>query len=430
MAAKKKGTAGKLGGQEAWTKERVAAMVANPAHRRHVPVEMLPAKYRQMREQNTRFRQPLVEGSSVTYGDVARRRKVDETLQFGADPVGRAQENERVTGSWYDQYVRDLDAHRQRVEGYGTAANTQADMLARQAGKVSAPEGMSLDNNQVAAQAAAVRGQLAGGMGTELAERGRAASTLASLMQASGSGSKAQALGQARKNTEDVRSKLGAFRTKYMADARDSESKNVLAVQLATGKLAASAAEGAADRAAKAAENKADRAADAGKVNQYGYTNAQWSKMTPEQRRQAAADWKKATTVKTPKKDKTKSPWLPQSQQNTLANAFESARQAVGEWSATGASRAELARLLSAGGSQKVNGKTIKIPRVGNNLALKMALDMQFNGGRLSRGTVKLLHSKGYQIKSLGVPIDSADPNKRLRDKSREALTTAGAVLR
>lgn len=420
MAAKKKGTAaGKLGGQQAWTKERVAAMVANPAHRRHVPVEMLPAKYRQMREQNTRFRQPLVEGSSVTYGDVARRRKADETLQFGADPVGRAQENERITGSYYDQYLRDLDAHRQRVEGYGAAANTQADMLARQAGKVSAPEGMSLDNNQVAAQAAAVRGQLAGGMGTELAGRGRAASTLASLMQASGSGSKAQALGQARRNTEDVRSKLGAFRTKYMADARDSESKNVLAVQLATGKLAASAAEGAADRAA-----------DAGKVNQYGYTNAQWSKMTPEQRRQAAADWKKATTGKTPKKDKTKSPWLPQSQQNTLANAFESARQAVGEWSATGASRAELARLLSAGGSQKVNGKTIKIPRVGNNLALKMALDMQYNGGRLSRGTVKLLHDKGYKIKSFGVPIDSADPNQRLRDKSREALTTAGAVLR
>lgn len=398
MAAKKKGTAGKLGGQEAWTKERVAAMVANPAHRRHVPVEMLPAKYRQMREQNTRFRQPLVEGSSVTYGDVARRRKADETLQFGADPVGRAQENERVTGSWYDQYVRDLDAHRQRVEGYGTAANTQADMLARQAGKVTAPEGMSLDNNQVAAQAAAVRGQLAGGMGTELAERGRAASTLASLMQASGSGSKAQALGQARRNTEDVRSKLGAFRTKYMADARDSESKNVLAVQLATGKLAASAAEGAADRAAKAAENAADRAADAGKVNQYGYTNAQWSKMTPEQRRQAAADWKKATTG-----SRGGSGGATREAQNRLLNNASSAAAAVADLRKKGYTRAEAQRLLQTGrASQTVNGTKIPaISKVEDSVALRVALDREYDGS-LSAATVRLLHDRGFRVAGLG----------------------------
>lgn len=381
-----------------WTPEKVAAAVKNPGTRANVPAGLLPENLRRQREQNVRFAQPLVEGSSLTYGDVARRRKADETLQFGADPVGRAQANERTTASWFDQYQRDLEQHRQRVEGYGQSANAQAQSLAAQAGQVSAPAGMSSENQQVAANAAAVRGQLAGGQGIELAERGRAANTLASLMQASGSGSKAQALGQARRNTEDVRSKLGAFRTKYMADARDSESKNVLAVQLATGKLAASAAEGAADRAAKAAENKADRAADAGKVNQYGYTNAQWSKMTPEQRRQAAADWKKATTG-----SRGGSGGATREAQNRLLNNASSAAAAVADLRKKGYTRAEAQRLLQTGrASQTVNGTKIPaISKVEDSVALRVALDREYDGS-LSAATVRLLHDRGFRVAGLG----------------------------
>lgn len=361
-----------------WTPGRVAAAVANPGTRANVPTGLLPDKYRKVREQNERFAAPITPGSSQTYGDVARQRKAAETLEFGADPVGKAQANEAQTAAWYDAYKRDLEAHRVRQEGYGQQAVSQFSNMAGTAGQV--PPGLSAQNAQVASNAQGVRDQLRAGLGAELASRAANANTVASATEANSGLLKAEAVKKQRDSTQATRDKLGAWRSQFMNSARDSEAKNVLALSIAKDKTTAQLASEAAKLAQQDRESR--RQANTSRMN----TAANNATRTAINAANNAAKGK----------PKGKSPWLSQGQQNTFRNSVENARAAIPALKKAGASRAEVADMLRRGG----NG----LPKIGNSLALSVALDSIYDGA-LSRRTVQRLHNDGYKIGPLGLKI-------------------------
>lgn len=361
-----------------WTPDRIARLVANPGTRAKVPTQFLPEQYRKMREQNQRFAAPITPGSGLTYGDVARQRKAAEALQFGADPVGKALAREKQTSDYYEAYKNDLAAARARQEGYGQQAVTQFAGMAGTAGQV--PAGLSAENAKVASNAQGVRDQLRAGMGQELASRAASANTLASSQQANAGLLKAEALKASGKQTQELRDKLGAWRQQYMDTARDSEAKNVLALSIAKDKTTAQLASEAAKLAQQDRESR--RQANTSRMN----TAANNATRTAINAANNAAKGK----------PKGKSPWLSQGQQNTFRNSVENARAAIPALKKAGASRAEVADMLRRGG----NG----LPKIGNSLALSVALDSIYDGA-LSRRTVQRLHNDGYKIGPLGLKI-------------------------
>lgn len=380
-----------------WTPGRVAAAVANPGTRANVPTGLLPDKYRKVREQNERFAAPITPGSSQTYGDVARQRKAAEALQFGADPVGKALAREKQTSDYYEAYKNDLAAARARQEGYGQQAVSQFAGMAGTAGQV--PAGLSGENAKVASNAQGVRDQLRAGMGQELASRAANANTVASQQQANAGLLKAEAMKKAGDDTQALRDKLGAWRQQYMDTARDSESKNVLALSIAKDKTTAQLASEAAKLAQQ--DRNSRRQANTSRMNN-------------------AADNATRTAINAANnaakgKPKTKSPWLSTDQQNTFRNDLEKARAAVADAKGAGLSRAQAGKALLRGGG--------KVQRIGNQLALSVALDAAYDGA-LSRRNVQRLHESGYKIGPLGIKVTPKNvTQKDLND-------AAGNVLR
>lgn len=370
-----------------WTAERIARLVANPGTRASVPTQYLPERYRKMREQNQRFAAPITPGSGLTYGDVARQRKAAETLQFGADPVGKALAREKQTSDYYEAYKNDLAAARVRQEGYGQQAVTQFAGMAGTAGQV--PAGLSGENAKVASNAQGVRDQLRAGLGQELASRAANANTVASQQQANAGLLKAEAMKKAGDDTQALRDKLGAWRQQYMDTARDSESKNVLALSIAKDKTAAQLASEAAKLAQQDRESR--RQANTSRMN-----NAADNATSRANNAANNAAKKKGTS------------WLPQAAQNSFSDSFSAARSSANDLRNSGMTRAQVKKLLMTGRSAstvEANGKKVKIPsiaKVGNSAALRAALDAVYDGS-LSAGTVRELHGRKVQIGPLGV---------------------------
>lgn len=379
-----------------WTPGRVAAAVANPGTRANVPTGLLPDKYRKVREQNQRFGAPITPGSSQTYGDVARQRKAAETLEFGADPVGKALAREKQTSDYYEAYKRDLEAARVRQEGYGQQAVSQFAGMAGTAGQV--PAGLSGENAKVASNAQGVRDQLRAGLGQELASRAANANTVASQQQANAGLLKAEAMKKAGDDTQALRDKLGAWRQQYMDTARDSESKNVLALSIAKDKTTAQLASEAAKLAQQ--DRNSRRQANTSRMNN-------------------AADNATRTAINAANnaakgKPKTKSPWLSTGQQNTFRNDLEKARAGVAQLKRMGYNRAQVGTVLLRGGTG--------VQKIGNHLALSVALDAAYDGA-VSRRNVQKLHDSGYKIGPLGLKITPKNVSqKNLNDAASNVL--------
>ena len=385
-----------------YRQQRIQRLVKDPRTRASVPLGMLPAQYRQAREQRIRFQSPITPGSSLTYGEVARRRKAEETLAFGADPVGKAQQNERQIGSWYDDYQRQLEQHRQRVEGYGQQAGQQVAGLVGQAnGQVSAlPADASAENRDVAARAAAARAGVASAMGAEVAARSQGANEFASTMQAAGGAAALFGKTQAHDKVGDVSSKLGAWRQKYMADAREAEAKNVLAVQLAAGKTAAQIAledqKQAGRVALNNADNKAAAAREAGKLNKYGYTTAEWSKLSEGEKAKIRAAAKA--------KDKTGAPgpdWLAPPGSNKMLGQIPQIRDYATALHAGKAPEGTELKVAGPMGRAQI-GRTLEQAGGLDSAMISAVLDSMYGdhgrpAGVLSRYTVRKLMAAGMK---------------------------------
>lgn len=414
---------------------RIKQLLGNPGTRKYVPTSDLPTGLRAKRDLNTRLATPIVEGSSITGRDLAHQRQAAETLQFGANTVGAFQNREKETAGWYDEFQRRLEQARVNTQAYGEQAQRELAGAGNIQGPALAGAPVDPGNQKDAANAAAIRQALLGGMQGQLTGQARAANDYANQRaNVVGPGQKIQALGQARAATDARRQEVGAFRTKFNADTTADESKNVLAKQALGLDItkATTTAQTAADRIAETARHNkvaernqsASVSARASSGDHYGYTNAEWATMNPAQRRAAAKKWKAETTV--PEKGKAGDPAKAYakdfyskygvkpastaavgSAKNSITSAqtlVQTIRKADPKMSPQ-----QLGQLLINGqpGSTKKGQESMAIPKT-KALWAKVAIELAFNNGIISAGTADRLHRAGYSVKLLG--LDTGGP--------------------
>lgn len=293
----------------------LAKYMKNPGLRSKLPDSYLTPAQRKQRILNARLNAPVVPGSSVTGRDLAQESNAATALRYG--PQERAlttqQAQARQQGidqaGWYDQYKADLQQHATNTGQISAAAVGQ--MNATGAG-LRGLDQSNLQQQQGALNAdAATRGATAATLGPEADAASRVRQQMlagfANQQSATGAANQtyadsnanvvapAQKMRARAQSAADVRAigdKLisvaadkGAYQQQYRAGVKSDEAKNVLAQQALTGKTAVDLAKITATTT-RADRTAADRkAAAAGKVNQWGYTAAQWAAMTVEQRR-------------------------------------------------------------------------------------------------------------------------------------------------
>jgi hypothetical protein len=398
---------------------RIKQLVSNPAIRKLVPTADLPSSYRHQRELNTRLNSPIVEGGTTTQRDLAHSREAAVTTQFGPNAVGAYQQREKDTGGWYDQYLAELAKHQQNVQGFGQEAQGQVANL----GNVQGPAGSTPQDAGVqatAGQADAVRKSLLGAMQGQLAGQGASANTYAdTLANVVAPGQKVQALTQARGATDELKGKIGAFRTQFEQQAKTDEGKSVLAQQALTGKTAAQQAQdaiaaarvGETVRHNKAVETKPPTASEQKTQQQIDFFN----------KHGYYPPTGKPTKPK-PKKGEGGSPeWLTNAQMGEgltqvvklkdFANKAKTGQPFVPGHKPQGAvARAEAAKKIYA------NAPSLKDPAL-----LSAALDAAYDG-HLSSVTVNKLIAAGYKpskvAQALGVKtagqVKSVIPSKKI----------------
>jgi hypothetical protein len=235
--------------------------LADPGLRSKLPSSMLPANLRQQRDTNARLATPIVPGSSMTEGALANAAQAATTTRYGpqerslTEQQGIAQQTQRDTGSFYDQYLADLAQHAQNVTAFQQGANQALQQTAQGITGLSGAEGAALQQqaNQtavpgvapagnlapMASDAAAVRQAMIGTFQAQQALQGANANTYADTQaRVVGPGQKLSAQAQAAGRTRDVgkqiqslRDEEGAFNQQFRDTRRQDEFKNVLAQQ-------------------------------------------------------------------------------------------------------------------------------------------------------------------------------------------------------
>lgn len=379
--------------------KRTAELLKNPGTRSLVATKDLPKGYdpafvkrRQMAE---KFRAPITEGSSLTYGQVASDSKDASNVAFGPNAVKNSQQLEKDTAAWYDDFQRQLAQHTQNTERYGQEANT-ASLGLQNAEGMTAATNPSAENQQVFANARAVRQGLNAAYGSQIADNAASSNKYASLRQnVVAPGNKIGAVLGAKKATSDLQAKIGAYQQDYRNKVRESEAQNVLAQGIAQGKTAAQLAKIAADNANK----RAQRAVQVRGQDVTAQTAAE--KLAAKQAADAAkAAEKAAKPGKGPE-------WRTQEQQGAAATQATkikdyAARAKDGKAFIEGHNAQP--KLNRAAAAKKVAAVT---PTLKDPVLLTAALDAVYDG-HLSPATVKRLIAAGYKpskiAEALGVP--------------------------
>ncbi len=276
-----------------------------------------------------RLATPIAPGSAITERDLAHEAQAAQTVKYGplesdfAQQIGRSQQVERDTGTFYDQYLQLQAQHAAAVQAFQQGAQqalaqtaagvtglagTQAQALQQQANQQAATQGVAPagDLTGLASQAAATRQTLMGTFQGEQALTGAAANTYASGQVPIAGAQKLSALAQARgrtgdlqKRQTDLRREEGAFNQQFRQERRGEEFKN----QLALGALNLQGAKAQADAAAStpeavAATTSARQSAstEASTAQKYGYSVHQWRMLGPKGRANIIAKSKKTST--------------------------------------------------------------------------------------------------------------------------------------
>lgn len=394
--------------------KRTAELLKNPGTRSLVATKDLPKGYdpafvkrRQMAE---KFRAPITEGSSLTYGQVASDSKDASNVAFGPNAVKNSQQLEKDTAAWYDDFQRELKGHTANVAAYGKEANDQSLALQNAEGLTAATD-PSAENQQVFANARAVRQGLNAAYGSQIASNVGSAKTYASLRDSTvATGNKIGGVLNARRATDDLQAKIGAYQQDYRNKVRESEAQNVVAYNIAQGKTLAEQAKEKTKAKTKAAE-----------VNSYGYTNAQWSAMTPAERTAAVKAFKVGTALPPKPKDppKPKSKYGSRDTQNSFRDKYVSGLETARTQQGHGVSESQMRSWLINGRSPTTvtasDGTTkVKIPgieKAGSKEAVEAILDVVYRGGYLSPATVKMLHARGIKVSTLGAPTKASRKN-------------------
>lgn len=418
MAAKKKGFLHYADMTGAAKVKRTAELLKNPGTRSLVATKDLPKGYdpafikkRQMAE---KFRAPITEGSSLTYGQVASESKDAANVQFGPNAVANSQQLEKDTAGWYDDFQRQLAQHTQNTERYGQEANT-ASLGLQNAEGMTAAHNPSAENQQVFANARAVRQSLNAAYGSQIADNAASSNKYASLRQnVVAPGNKIGAVLGAKKATSDLQAKIGAYQQDYRNKVRESEAQNVLAQGIAQGKTAAQLAKIASDNANKSAARA---------VTKYGIDTAAGT-AADKLAAKEAADAAKAAKPKPGKGPEWRTP------QQQGAGATEAvnlkdlvARAKSGKPFIDGHAPQPKMNRASAGKKVLANTKPLQDP-----VLLSATLDAVYDG-HLSAATVKRLIAAGYKpskiAQALGVPTAGQYKTRPLTAAEKAAAAKA-----
>lgn len=434
---------------------RIKQLLANPGTRKLVPTADLPAEMRAKRALNQRLAQPIVPGSSTTQRDLAHQREAAVNLQYGPNAVGASQLREKETGDWYDGYLAEIAKHAGNVQGFGQQAQDQIAGLTNIQGPTDA-QPQDAQNQGIAAQAAAVRSALLGGLKTKIQGQATAANTYAdTLAHVVAPGQKVQALTAARGNTDQLRQQIGAYRTKYEGDARTEESKNVLARQALGVDITKAKSDAAADAAnidlkrgvdpvtgrALPKDPKTPSVITSGAFA--GYTKEQVAGMSPAHKQKLKTDYdagKGKAKAGDPATQDAKNFYAKYGVKPVSTAAVSSAQDAIqGTTSLVpqiadairkenkGISdievRKQAGRVLLTG--QKGAKDSLAIPKT-KGLWATVALDLYFLKGRVSAGTADRLHKAGYSVKTLGLTTATGRPPKPPRKTGQQNLGGSG----
>lgn len=432
---------------------------------------------RQARAVNVRLNAPIAPGSSITERDLAHEAQAATTVQYGpqdraiSQQLGVAQQTERDTGQLYDQYRAALAQHQAAIQGYQAGAQTALQQTA--AGITGLGQQQAMDMQQQANAAAAQQGVAPAGdisalanaalatrqgvMGTfqgQQALQGTAANSYAdALTNVVAPGQKLTALSQARGRTRDIQTKQedlarekGAFNQTFRQNRRSDEFKNQLAVQTLGANVAQDQAQAATaasrvtesvrhnrtqeqiakDRnktAAKTAEQKAALAA--GKVNQYGYTDAAWRALSTGARQKIIKDFKassgggstSSTTAKKEFRSKYGVDLQPTSAHNRAVDFVQNAQTAFGQvGKVVKQADGKPHRVTTDDVVSHLRDKGV------SNLWIRAGLEMARGG--LTPGTAARIHKAGYSVSQLGFKMRSG----RSSTSSRGSNIPAGKV--
>jgi len=424
---------------------------------------------------------PIVPGSSITERQLAQAAEAATTTQFGdldreqKINLAQAQSQQRDfggAGGFYDQYLAQVAQHAANVNNIAAQANQavggiqqgvtglaaadltqlqgQANQLAAQRGMPGTPAG---DVTQMASNAAAVRQSLAGSFAAQQAAQNAAAQTYAGAQanvvapgqKLQGQASLARGVTKAREDIAATAAKKGAFTQQYKEEQRASESKNVLAQQVATGKTAAQLAQQAeTTRHNKATESNdaaridaetqkaADKAAaDANKTILTGpFTgkSQSWLSSASDAEKQRLIDAYDKSKGKGSKGAGGKGPdWVTQGEMGTglsQATALKGLAKLAKEGKPFKQYTAEELKKWKkvpkdrAGAEAKINA-TLG-PKIKNPFLLRAALDAVYDG-HLSAYTVKHLISSGYKPSEVASALGTTTHGQWLKTPAGKA---------
>jgi hypothetical protein len=299
-------------------------VLANPGLRSKLPAHYLTKSQRAKRELNTRMKAPIVPGSGVTEGQLARDSRAAMDTRYGAREAAEREDlGEETTrardvggpGGFYDQYLAQVAQHSKNIQAIGANAATAGQALQNGVTGLSAAGLTGLQNPATADAAArgATAGDLSGMANQATAIRQALTASFVAQQNAQNAGAQgyadtranvvapgqklgAQVMAQGRVRKADQRitdtaNERGAADYSYRADRRTDEGKSVLARQALGVKENAATADAAAA--------KANTYGPGGnKPNEWGFTYDEWQKMPATERN----EWRSGTKTRAPEK--------------------------------------------------------------------------------------------------------------------------------
>jgi hypothetical protein len=460
--------------------------LADPGLRAKLADDLLPTKYRKERTLQTRLNAPIAPGSTVTGRELAHQARAATQVQYGpveadlARQRAEAQQQQRDVGGWYDQYQAQVAQGAQNVAGIQARTAQQLGALAQAPpmatppapGAQGAPPTQGLEG--LAAQAAASRQNLVGSFQAQqdlaaAAQQGYMDQLAQAVAPAQKLGALAQEQGKIRQVGEkqsELAQQKGAFEQKTRQDILERQQNYGIAALGLGIKQQQAAAEAnkpgpettyqkqfstqaaqhgmtphqwallgpkGRQKAIEASNRKASGGKGAG--DHYGYSDAQWDKMSPDQKRKAYQDWQAAgrapTTTKpadvakeqdaTFRKNYGVDP-LGTKEHNDAKNSISQATtwikriQDANRKEHDASIRAhqkdpkhkikpilnlgQIGQLLSTGAPSAGPGSAA-IPQIPAVL-VRAAMDLKQGG--LTGGTAARLHKAGYKVSLLGIP--------------------------
>lgn len=314
-----------------------AKYLGNPGLRSRLPAKYLTPAQRAQRQSNAFNNAPITEGSGVTNRMLSTEANNAATMQYGAERQALQADQQRAVslgrdqGDWYAAYRAELAQHAvnaqaisaqavQQIQGLGAGMrgldNVQSSEQQAAMAKDAAARGATVDPSlaRTASDASLVRQQAVAGFGAQQAGIGAAnshyADTLARVVapaqQLQARAQSANQVRQAGDRLTNLSAREGAAKANYRTGRITDEQKTVLskqALNLDVTKAQASQQQAAAQaklgqarvaethrattlsHADRQASVQARQQADASKTNSHGYSNAEWSAMSTEQRR-------------------------------------------------------------------------------------------------------------------------------------------------